>query len=136
MAGLCRMNKERRRSGTGEGGGNFAADVPGFTHAHHHHFATALGNQLAGTGKVCINVLIELGQPVTLNLQHFFACLLKIKAWLQLNVRHTHSRRLYPSSFRILGVGCFRLVWSLSGLSSQGCILLPLSCLPKAIGYS
>ncbi|MNT50631.1 hypothetical protein D3C72_1875600 [compost metagenome] len=101
MAGLGRVNKERRRSGAGEGGGNLAADVPGFTHAHHHHFAAAFGDQLAGAGKVCIDVLIELGQPVTLNLQHFFACLLKIKARLQLNVRHAHSHRSYPSSLKL-----------------------------------
>lgn len=82
-----------RGAGAGEGRGDLAADMAGFAHAHHHHFAAAGGDRFAGAGEVCVDVAVELSQPFTLYLKHFFAGLLKIEARLQLNVRHTHSRR-------------------------------------------
>ncbi|VTR55387.1 Uncharacterised protein [Serratia fonticola] len=59
--------------------------MAGFTHAHDHDFTAASGDSFTCPGKICIDVPIELGQAITLNLKHFFAGLLKVKARLQLD---------------------------------------------------
>ncbi len=52
MAGLAGVDEERGRTGAGEGGGDFPADMAGFTHAHHHDAAAAVKTNAAGTCKI------------------------------------------------------------------------------------
>ena len=39
--------------------------MAGFTHSHHHNFTGTAKNGLTGTGKIFINILIELGLLLT-----------------------------------------------------------------------
>ena len=51
MAGFARMHKQGRRSGGRQRGGDLAADVPAFAHAHDNHVAPARQNQAHRLGK-------------------------------------------------------------------------------------
>jgi hypothetical protein len=62
--------------------------MAGFAHPHHHDFARAAENLLAGMGEIFINVLIELGQTFTFNFQNLTACPLKVKIRWQIYLRH------------------------------------------------
>jgi len=79
VAGFTRVDEERRRAGAGEGGGHFLADMAGFAHAHHHHFATAGKDHFAGAAEVGVNILVELFQPFAFNAQYRFTCLLEVE---------------------------------------------------------
>ncbi len=63
------MHKERRGAGTGKRSGHFPANMPGFAHAHNHHFARAIEHFFARLRKVLIDVLIQFSEAFTFNLR-------------------------------------------------------------------
>src|SRR5690554_7538717 len=61
------MDKERRRAGTGQGGGNLAADMPGLAHAGDHHAPAAGDDYVAGFDKILIDAAFEFSDGFPLN---------------------------------------------------------------------
>ena len=59
MAGFGGMHEHGGRAGRGQGGGNFASNVPAFSHSHHHHAAPDQQHHLHGTGKCLPQILLQ-----------------------------------------------------------------------------
>jgi hypothetical protein len=57
MAGLARVDEEGRAAGAGQGGGDFAGDVPGFAHPQDDDATPAAEHQVAGARKALVEAL-------------------------------------------------------------------------------
>src|SRR6056297_1044900 len=61
------MHEKGWRSGAGQGGGNFIANVAGFSHAGHNHAAPAVHDHFAGPRELVVDSAFEGINGVALN---------------------------------------------------------------------
>jgi hypothetical protein len=64
------MDEKSRAAGAGQGRGDFAADVAGFTHAEYDDPALTVEHEIAGVNEAVINTAFELFYGLGFDHQH------------------------------------------------------------------